>query len=102
MDFKSRKFISVCAISSFLIAGLVSTGFADSYRENDPGEKRDREHKVRPTQTLKPTPPDATDRRSRLHQHLPPSPPSIIMGGMGSATLRSLSAAQLSALAAGQ
>ena len=37
MYFKSRKFIAVCSISSLLMAGLVSAGFAESERGDSRG-----------------------------------------------------------------
>jgi len=66
---KSMKFISVCSVSSFLIAGLASAGFADSKseyelkkkaeiekKEVEKKEREKREHSVKPTPTPKPTP----------------------------------------------
>ena len=60
---KTMKFISVCSVSSFLIAGLASAGFADSKSENEykkkaeieKKEKEQREHGVKPTATPRPT-----------------------------------------------
>ena len=37
---KSMKFISVCSVSSLLIAGLASAGFADDSSEREEGEER--------------------------------------------------------------
>jgi len=59
MYFKSRKFISVCAISSLLIAGFVTAGFADDDHEGS--DRGDRKHYVRPTPRPTTTPrPTAT------------------------------------------
>ncbi len=54
---KSMKVISVCSVSSLLIAGLVSAGFADdsSERESRRKSEYEREHRVRPTATPRPT-----------------------------------------------
>ena len=60
---KSKKFVSVSAISCFLVAGLVSASFADDGRGDDRGERGDRKHHVRPTPRPTATPaPTATPR----------------------------------------
>jgi cell division septation protein DedD len=55
---KSKKFVSVCAISSFLVAGLVAASFADSDSDHNDNNKNQgvRHHKVKPTPTPAPTP----------------------------------------------
>ena len=63
---KSMKFISVCSVSSFLIAGLASAGFADSkyeyeykkkaeYEKKENEKREKREHSVKPPATPRPT-----------------------------------------------
>lgn len=67
----SKKFISVCSVTSFLIAGLASAGFADDNRsfgefkkkseyekreKHEKQEREKREHGVKPTPKPSPAP----------------------------------------------
>lgn len=53
---KSKKFITVCSVSSLLIAVLVSAGFADSDREGREGKENDRSRKYRKEREHRPNP----------------------------------------------